>query len=330
MKNKINSISLIRALAILGVVLIHSVPNQNNMELDLFSARTFTFISSIMRWSVPAFVMITGALLLPRCESFKKCMKRAGRILVILAVFGFVMAMLQNIFESGLTLKSVLLSFKDVISGDTWDVMWYLYMLVGLYLFMPFVNIFVKHAERKDIEFILILLFVFTSVIETVNMFFKNSIGFYIPSDSVYLFYLLAGYYIFTYRPKINKYMALVAVFAVAAVFFALSYYFVKPDAVENIVGYKSPLTVVLSLCIFILLVDTDIDSKVVDLIADNSFGIYLIHCFYIHFIDKIFGIYELPYNKIALMVPLYLTVVAASLITSIIIRKIPFVKKFI
>lgn len=330
MKNRVNSISLIRALAILCVVLIHSLPNQNKIELDLLSMRTLTFIGSVMRWSVPAFVMITGTLLLPRCESYGKCMKRAGRILIVLLVFGFAMAMLQNVFESGFSLQTVLASLKDVISGNTWDVMWYLYMLVGLYLFMPVISTFVKHSDKKAVQYVLILLFVFTSVIETVNIYHKHAVGFYLPVNSVYLFYLLAGYYIFTYKPLIDRRLLWVVAAAIAIVYFVLAYHFVRFESVENAVGYISPLTVILSLCIFSALADSEKGGKVVDLIAENSFGIYLIHCFYIHIMDRVFGVYSLPYSKLVLLIPVYVTAVLASLATSILLRKISFIKKLI
>ena len=330
MKNKIGSISLIRTLAILGVVLIHSLPNQNQIELDLFSARIVTFISSILRWTVPAFVMITGALLLPRCENYKKCIKRAGRIFVALLVFGFVMAALQNVFESGFTRNTMLLSLKDVVSGNTWDVMWYLYMVIGLYLFMPIVSIFVKHADKREIQYILVLLFVFTSVIEIVNKMVPHAVGFYLPVDSVYLFYLLAGYYIFTYRPLVDKRMLWSILAVLAIVYFVLAYHFVRFNTIEYLVGYKSPITVMLSLCVFGMLIDLNIDCKAVELISDNAFGIYLTHCFYIHILDKVFGVYTLPYSKVALLIPVYVAVVFASLATSMVLRKIPLIKKLI
>lgn len=327
---KIGSISLIRALAILSVVLIHSLPNQNITELNIFSMRIFTFIGSLMRWSVPGFVMITGALLLPRHESFGKCLSRAGRILVVLLIFGFAMALSQNVFETGFSWRTILLSLKDVISGNTWDLMWYLYMLTGIYLFMPVMSAFVKNAEKRDIQYVLILLFVFTSVIETVNVFYNHAIGFYLPVSSVYLFYLLAGYYIYTYRPKIDR-RIIYGILAALAVFYAvICYRFARLAAVENIIGYKSPVTALFTLCIFSILVDIKGCCKALDLISENAFGMFLTHCFYIHLMDRVLGVYSLPYSKLALIIPVYVTAVSASLLTSMALRKIPFVKKLI
>ena len=327
---KISSISLIRALAILSVVLIHSLPNQNKTELDVISSRIFTVIGSVMRWSVPGFVMITGALLLPRHESCGKSLKRAGRIVAVLLVFGFAMAFSQNVFETGFGFHSLVKSLKDVISGNTWDLMWYLYMLTGLYLFMPVMSVFVKNSGKRDIQYILIILFVFTSVIETVNASCGQVIGFYLPVNSVYLFYLTAGYYIYTYRPEIDRRFIYGALAALAVFYAAAGYRFVKLAAIENWVGYKSPVTALFSLCIFTLLADVNKCGKVLDLISENAFGMFLTHCFFIHIMDTVLGVYSLPYSKLALLIPVYATAVSASLLTSMALRKIPFVKELL
>ena len=78
----------------------------------------------------------------------------------VLLVFGFAMAFSQNVFETGFGFHSLVKSLKDVISGNTWDLMWYLYMLTGLYLFMPVMSVFVKNSGKRDIQYILIILFV--------------------------------------------------------------------------------------------------------------------------------------------------------------------------
>ena len=72
-RKRIAYLDSLRVVAILAVIMIH-VAAQNWYSQDVNSAawKAFNFYDSISRWSVPAFVMISGALMLDKDISIKK------------------------------------------------------------------------------------------------------------------------------------------------------------------------------------------------------------------------------------------------------------------
>lgn len=95
-----------------------------------------------MMWAVPCFVMVTGALLLDenREVSFDKLFnKYILRALGALVVFSMVFRIFDIIMDKeSFGLKSILKGFYEIFTGTGWSHIWYLYLLIGLYLLLPF------------------------------------------------------------------------------------------------------------------------------------------------------------------------------------------------
>jgi surface polysaccharide O-acyltransferase-like enzyme len=88
------------------------------------------------------------------------------------------------------------ISVLNAIQGKSWDHIWYLYMIAGLYLCIPMIKIFVINSPKNIVKYILIVLFIFTSIIPSLESILPYKFGIYIPINSFYVFYLLLGYYI--------------------------------------------------------------------------------------------------------------------------------------
>lgn len=156
-------VDVLRFLAIFMVICIHCA-DPFNVSPEARSNPEFNFWGSIygsfLRPCVPLFVMITGLLLLPvnmPIQSFYK--KRLLRIAVpflvwsvlynlfpwITGVLGLSSAVIADVFAYASPDASQ--SFGDAMTNialipfkfNVYTVpMWYLYMLIGLYLYMPF------------------------------------------------------------------------------------------------------------------------------------------------------------------------------------------------
>ena len=201
MEKRINSIVLMRAAAIMMVVLIHCLPDLSRGGLRESEKIITAFIHGAMNCGVPLFLMITGALLLHRRESIEKTLKRTLRIAAVLLVFGFIMCLTEFAVTYGFSPAMLSSSVLAVLSGQTWDVMWYLYMLIGVYLVMPALSTFVNCCDRKTHLYILAVLFVFNFVIASLNRQFGKIIGFYLPCGAASVFYVLLGDYLFRRKP---------------------------------------------------------------------------------------------------------------------------------
>jgi surface polysaccharide O-acyltransferase-like enzyme len=165
-------IHLIRVIACFMVICIHTRPNTLGYILDDTNSRFNYFLLLLVKPCVPLFFMITGALILPNketeCLSFYK--KRIPKVLYPLLVWGVVYAVLPWLLDlqpANEMLVELLLSpikAPDMMGG----ILWYLFMLIGIYLIIPYIN----PLLYKDIKLQRIYLGLW--ILSSVIMFFRT------------------------------------------------------------------------------------------------------------------------------------------------------------
>lgn len=132
-------LDILRIISILAVVMIHA-STQNLEDVVAGSAQNIVFATfdGLSRFAVPVFVMISGALMLKRDLSYKKCLKKILRLLI---VWGF-----WCVFYAGFSLaagKGKEAALHDLIFGHFH--MWFLPMIAGLYLITPILRWIAKN-----------------------------------------------------------------------------------------------------------------------------------------------------------------------------------------
>lgn len=189
-KDRIFYFDEIRALAILLVLLVHTskwfAVNQTPHTLFWIFP---TYLGSIGNLGVQLFIMISGALLLNRDYELKSFFKRRfSRILIPFAFWIFIVIIFR-IFVLGdpLEISTILnlVLFKGYV--------WFIWMLIGLYLFLPVINSFIKEYKIRGCEFFLAF-WLLTIIL--------NSIGYY-PIENIelryfsgFLGYMVLGWYL--------------------------------------------------------------------------------------------------------------------------------------
>ena len=136
----------LRLLAALAVVVMHT-EGQRWMSISHESTEwmVLTLYDGFVRWPVPVFLMITGALFLPRVTSLKTALKRyIPRMALAFFLWSGVYA-LYGLYR-GASLGDTLLKF---VGGEYH--LWYLPFLCGIYLVLPFVQKIVtdENLERQ-------------------------------------------------------------------------------------------------------------------------------------------------------------------------------------
>ncbi len=163
---RIQWLDTVRVLACFLVILCHctdpAVPGEGVNTGDTAGMLIITFV----RACVPLFVMISGALLLPMrgtpAEFFKK---RFTRILWPFAIWGVLLALLPlpgpaPAWAPGNALKDLVASgglhptLYNVVMlpfnfTDTNIHFWFLYIIIGLYLFTPVISPWIRQASDK-------------------------------------------------------------------------------------------------------------------------------------------------------------------------------------
>lgn len=171
-REHIGWIDLLRVVACFLVVLSHCCdPFVARFDADRGAFLTGVFTGSFVRACVPLFVMMTGVLLLPvRAELGDFYRKRIGRIVVPLIFWSVVLPLLYFVYlnyavstgnplivADDHTLGATLPRIYTFIFNFNYDTtpLWYLYMLVGLYLIMPVLSVWLQQASRRDIRLVL-------------------------------------------------------------------------------------------------------------------------------------------------------------------------------
>jgi len=306
---------------------------------------------SLLRPSVPLFVMMTGLLLLPvkKQPLGKFYKKRIYRVLfpfliwsVLYSMFPWVTGVLglpKEIigdffcYTQGQESQSLIDSLKDVAMipfnfSHKENHMWYIYLLIGLYLYMPFFSAWIENADRKTKRAFLLIwiisLFIPYLKEYVANCLFERS-GYVFGTDTwneFGLFYYFAGfngYLLLGHYVKKGNDWSLMKTFILCILMFAVGYYItytgfsttasnpnVTETEMELFFTFCSPNVLLMTLATFLLLQKVVItNSTVIKVLANMTqcgFGIYMVHYFVVGPFFLLIGPSSLP---IPLQVPL-------------------------
>lgn len=305
MRKQIAYLSLTRALACLDVVFLHA----SLCAIAVFSPEAGQHASALlltdsMLWTVPCFVMVTGALLLdPEHEVTirKIATKYLKRVVLALIVFTFVFELFDTLVGGGDMGRLVVDWLVALFTGKTWLHMWYIYMLIGMYLMLPVFRAAVKAMDDTTLRYAIAVLAVFQALVPSIDNFLgDNQIGFYIPVNTVYPLYLLLGYAVRTGKLRLSAPGSVaLAVVAEAAVMMCSHFGYASANTAVLALGnsFGSILVVAVGLGVFSLLshVPNPADDahpgpamRAMLSIDRCSFGIYLMHVLALYTIYKV------------------------------------------
>lgn len=294
-------IDLLRLFAISSVVLCHAT--EAIYSFDLTSINALSVQSQIFAFSaltagrlgVPIFIFITGYLLLIRDwneENIKLFYKNNLVSLLVtteiwIVIYDIFLTVINDAkFSLSIFIKNILF-LEQVRMGH----MWYMSMILGLYLFLPFVSRAIRNLSIHIItppyilSIICITIVPFMSI--TLNILGYNaiqSILFLDYSGGAYGIILVSGYLYrkFYSETKFNfKYLTVVAIFSFIAL--ALLQYFSFKNGIAYTVWYNIfPLLICSLIIILLFLKKTNLSCRLYCSLISNlgkcAFGVYLIH----------------------------------------------------
>ena len=330
----------IRAFSVMAVIIIHTFYSALLKYGSMASIQgqvLYKIIMNMMWWAVPSFLMMSGSLLLDvkKLISLKKLYgKYISRMLIVLFTFGVAFSWLEIVFDEKIvSILQIPHALLSVLSGNTWAHMWYIYCLIGLYVFLPMYKIIVDIASDEQLEYILFVLFVFESVFVLTKMF-GIDLGFSCHVNTIYPFWFLMGGAwnrgMFKRGFKLNL---LVFVISSAVLIISSVLWTTVNLPIGCLFGYDSPIVVAQSVALFSMFNALKIGprlSVILLKIADKSFGIYLIHMFFVNVIFKLIKFNPLLTYPILSGVVLVLINLVISYITVSVMRLFPGIKKII
>lgn len=177
-------IDVARAFAICCVVMCHSVEKTYPLHIGYIpriseQSRIFCFLAfTFGRCGVPIFLMISGYLLLDRTYDGEQCRKfwknNWLRLLVCYelwnVIYNFYLCFLhQEKFSINFLLQEML--FVRQISLNH---IWYLPMIIGLYLLVPFVANGLRSLDYKLLRFPIVIMFMAVMVFPVIEIIMKG------------------------------------------------------------------------------------------------------------------------------------------------------------
>ncbi|MBQ8134979.1 MAG: acyltransferase family protein [Clostridia bacterium] len=326
------------------MILHISAQNWHDSDIHSFEWNTFNFYDSIVRWGVPVFTMISGSLFLNGTQSIERIYKK--NILRIITAFIFwSMFYAIIIFVRGGSLKSALASF---ISG--YYHMWFLFMIVGLYMIIPFLRVIIKNdfLTRYFLFLALIFAFIFPQFISIISVGF-DKYGSFIQSviDNInmkfvlgYTFYFVLGYYINKISISSKQFRILFGLGILGFFTTIISSMIVTNYTNEpNGMFYGNFTLNVMLEAIFIFIVVKQSCKRInfsekakliIFKLSKYSFGAYLIHAFWISAINKILGLNTLSFNSFLAVPIIGVLVFILSFGVSAMFNHIPILNKYI
>ena len=329
-------ISLIKAVSALAVVVLHTFfAAFGSFEAQTGSWYAVRIIRNLMLWSVPCFVMATGELLLSkeRVITLKKLFSRyILRAVVVLVVFTGINTLFDR-FVMGAQNKGFMFFLKALATDGSWSHMWYLYLLLAIYLTLPAFKLAADHASSGELNYLLIVLAVFLSVIPTLNTVFPAfNPAFYIPVTTIYPLYLLLGHALSVGSFKVPTPLSWCLLVVSLAASGYLTYLGAAQGRSLSADSYSSVIVVITALSFYTLLSGirgccNKYVLWLVEKISGCTMGIYLIHMIVLKFTFVKLGFK--PANP-GILLAAALGIFAASFLLTYLLRLIPGVKKFL
>jgi len=338
----IQYLDTLRALATLGVIIIHVSSPLVNMAYG--KNMPYWWIGNVMdcavRFAVPVFLMLSGATLLGKEYTFSEFYKRRFTRVLIPFLFWMIVycvyrwAMLKA-WQQPHELQAMLawagkLFLKEGISKH----FWYVYMIVFIYLFVPFLGKGLRRLNLSALSNILLLWVVLTFVFKAVplNMYsWSGDYGSKFGGYFLYTGYLVLGYYLSKLpvsSRKIRYSAATIFILSVAVAAVCTYFFSQKAHKIDlSMYSYLSVNTIIQSIALFMWVKDISIKnnclSKAQSTISSYSYGIYLVHIMIIGILFRN-GIYwNVAYPLISLPL-LLLAVLVCSFTIIFVLRKVP------
>lgn len=332
--NRIPYLDLLRFIAISCVLLLHIISGITDTIPDQMTTAQLGVYHSLKAFctvGVPIFFMISGTLFLtPEKELTLKALfqKYLRKITLALILFGTFFAIMELVIVTGtFSFSFIWQGFVNMLCGNSWAHMWYLFALIGLYLFLPLLKAFTANVSKQIYLYLLILLFVIGSLLPTLESAWQMEFGFMMPVTGVCLFYYMCGYYIHTYVEKKDSYKKMAIVILSALALF-LIYSCVVGG--EYNWSYESPVIICMAMCIYYLASCCQRQWPICSQLRDYYFGMYLVHTVFLNLAYKWFHVTPLLFGGYILLPVFFLGTFALSLFTAWVMKKIPLLGKYV
>lgn len=320
-------------MSIFAIIAIHVFQLWHHGE-QVFNVYIYMF-SEFVRYGVPVFLMLSGALLLNRDIEITSFLKRKVPRIVYPFLFYFIIFFAISLLTN-IEFPYTILTYN-----------WYFWMILGVYLSVPIINKFIQHASESEIKYFLVV-FLLAATFYQITLCFGIQHYFDLNFFVAPIGYLVLGYYlsIKDFKMDSRKLIALMVFIFLATTFLKM----LEAGAVlpkNSILDFTATQSGILSSWVdmsifeilqagslFVLLKNLNLHlgtlNKAIVSISNVSYGMYLCNSLVMSFLIPIFV--QIPKNGIEIcvvIVVMILVVFVVSWILVTLLSKIPVIGKY-
>lgn len=321
------------------------IVNHTNSRIFLSGSPSATWIASltyffISKPAVPLFILTSGAMVLNKDYSYKDVFLKILRVIAVLFVFSL---LYYFVFQetNWTTFKSFLVHLPTTPITNAY---WYLYLYLGLWILFPILNKLAGGMDKKTFWYLTSLTLILGMAPIVLHYVPAIDLDDKLQSINIaaYVVTFLAGFYLHHQCQLKTKKSVVISAFAIAGIILALlaaTYieYLHDPKYYLFFSNKNSPLILVMAGLIFLLIKYIfsriqigDKGTKVITALGNATFGIYLLSDLFIYKFEYILDSINGAFPPMAAIVLFQLAVFGAGFLITYLLRKIPFVAKFI
>lgn len=353
-KKRYANIDLLKTVAILMVIALHS----QLFKLDFIQ---YNNISSYIQYflriiceGVAIFILVNGFLLINKKEfDLKRHLLKILKIFILLILWSIILTtVIKLIYQEPLKISEIIKNiFVIDINNKYTGVLWFLQSLIALYLIYPVLKIL--HDKDKNVYdylFIVVLIFtmgtnllsIISELINTkikcnaINLVISYMSNFQVLYNRNFLIFFMFGGYLFENKEKFEerktrrKWIVIGLVSWIIAFAFAVIISKSQNKTYMQNFNYGSIFMPFILIGIFAATYNYKSKekwyNKIIETISKNSLGIYLIHIIIVRIISSLYtGQLSLPLRICKVII-----VFIVSLMITLLIKKIPKVKKLV
>ena len=342
--NRIIPFDVLRIIAAFAVVILHVTSQRLDTSFPSSEWEIRNVYDSFVRWCVPVFVMISGALFLNQGRNVnvgRLYKKNILHLIFIFLAWSFIYAIYLAIVKCDYSISHILLR---IIEGPVH--FWFLKILIGLYVTIPILRMITQNKQSEEYflivalitAFVLPMIFTFIGLYnesyKSFALYHYNAYGIRIASG--YVGYFVLGHYLYTYRLSglVKRFVYIMGLFSVLSVIFLTHWYSHRINASSELFyDNLNVFTLLESIAIYLAIIELKISKKyypLVSRLSSLSLGVYLSHFLVIMLFNNLFGIDSGSFNPL-FFIPCYslIVFVLSCLIVSL-IMKIPILKKLV
>lgn len=340
--NKVIAFDGLRILAAFAVVVLHTVAT---LFMDSYPSSDWNVANvyeSLVRWSVPVFFMISGALFLNKGKELNLGRLYKKNIFRIFLIYIFWSVIYALPLLNG-SLNSSYILFR-ILNGPFH--FWFLKILIGLYIAVPLFRAITSNRKTEEYFLLCAMLMgiILPSLLSVLELFDTRLMvalrdfckGFDMTFVSTYSFYFVLGHYLFEYPISAAKKRALYIIGIVSPILlFGANYYgsSLLGNPYQEFLSNSFVCTMFLAATIYVYVINCSScitrAGNILSKISKCTFGVYIVHVLVMSLLHKV-DITPSTYSS-TWFVPLYaLIVFVISLSITFILHRIPYVNKWL